>query len=293
MRISEADCKRALVASRLPGIDYALNPYRGCSFGCVYCYSPAVLRDPRPWGDFVEVRRNIPYVLAKELKSGRPGVVGIGTVTDAYQSAEGRYRLTRLCLKQLRKHDWPISIQTKSPLVVRDLDILRGFTRADVGFSFTVLDETMRSLFEPRAPTVKAGLSALRNLVSSGVEAWAFLGPILPGVTEADVDELLDVIADTGVRTVIVDRLRVRPVIWENMRTALRDHPILMYAHRKALWEDPDYFPKILGRIKARCRELGMTYEDAFPSRTRPGSEIQRRRGSGGTTLPVANRLGL
>ncbi len=122
MRVSDVDCKRALGPSKLPGLDYALNPYRGCAFGCVYCYSPAVLREARPLGSFVEARRNIPNALARELKSSRRGLVGIGTVTDPYQPLEGRYRLARLCLEQLLRYDFPISIQTKSPIVIRDLD---------------------------------------------------------------------------------------------------------------------------------------------------------------------------
>ncbi len=265
MRVKEVDCRSALGPSRLPGLDYALNPYRGCAFGCAYCYSPAVLQETRPWGGFVEIRRNLPNVLARELKSRRPGVVGIGTVTDAYQPLEKKYTITRFCLEQLSRHDFPVSIQTKSPLVLRDRDLLSTFAQADVGFSFSILEEPLRRIYEPRAPPVSVRLSALGEMTSSGIETWAFLGPILPGVSEADLDELLELIAATGTKMLMADRLRVRPAIWENLRHAMKDRPVLEYAHRRALWEDVEYFPRVLERVRVRCRQLGLTYQDAFP----------------------------
>lgn len=290
MRVSEVDCRTALSPSRLPGLDYALNPYRGCAFACAYCYSPAVLREARSWGSFVEARRNIPYVLAKELKSRPPGVVGIGTVTDAYQPLEGRYKLTRFCLEQLVRYDFPISIQTKSPLLLRDLDILDSFRHADVGFSICTLDDDLRRLFEPGAPPTRARLSALERVASSGIDTWAFLGPILPGVTETHVDELVQLIASTGTKVVVVDRLRVRPLIWENLRRTLEDHPALEYVHRRALWEDPGYFEGILRRIRRLCREVGLVCEDAFPTRTLRRQAGQRPSGPRSTTPKAANR---
>ncbi len=267
MRVTDTECGRALTPSRLPGLDYALNPYRGCAFGCVYCYSPAVLRESRPWGEFVEVRRNIPNLLARELKTVRRGVVGIGTVTDPYQPLEGKCRLTRFCLEQLRRYDFPISIQTKSPLATRDLDLVGAFTCVDVGFSFTTLDESLRRIFEPRAPPTRSRLRALQKVVQAGVDTWAFLGPVLPGVLEGELDELLAHIAETGTKVLMVDRLRVRPLSWANLRRALRDHPVLTRMHQKALWEDPGYFGRRIEEIKEKCLRLGLEYRDAFPKR--------------------------
>ncbi len=275
MRVSETECKTALVRSSLPGLDYALNPYRGCAFGCVYCYSPAVLRETRPWGEFVEVRRNIPNVLARELKTIRRGVVGVGTVTDPYQPVEGRYRLTRFCLEQLLRYDFPVSIQTKSPLAGRDLDLMAEFSSLDVGFSFSTLDESLRRTFEPRSPPNRSRLAALKRLTEAGIETWAFLGPILPGVLEEDLGELLLRVAETGTKVLMVDRLRVRPLSWENIKKALVDRPILVHLHRKALWEDSSYFSRMIDRIKDRCRQLDLDYRDAFPERSNQAESPQ------------------
>ncbi len=269
-------CRRALSQSRLPGLDYSLNPYRGCAYGCVYCYSPAVLREARPWGEFVEVRRNIPNLLAKELRACPRGVVGIGTVTDPYQPVEGRYRLTRFCLEQLLRRDFPISVQTKSPLVLRDLDLLSKFSNVDVGFSFTTLDETLRASFEPRVPTVRSRLLALQRVTRSGIDTWAFLGPILPGVLEGELEDLLKRITDTGTRLLMVDRLRMRPPIWENMKGVLKEHPVIRHMHQKALWEDPGYFERVEERIRDRCLQLGLTFREALP-RGSPDRNTERR----------------
>ncbi len=280
------DCGSALVPSKLPGLDFALNPYRGCAFACVYCYSPAVLRESRPWGDFVDVRRNLPNVLARELRSSPPGVVGIGTVTDAYQPLEGRYRLTKYCLEQLLRYEFPVSIQTKSPLILRDIDLVGAFKEADVGFSITTLDESLSRVFEPMAPPARSRITALERVTSSGVKTWAFLGPILPGVTETDLEQLLELIAATGTKILMADRLRARPVVWDNLRKAMRNHPVLEFMHRKALWEEPEYYGRILERIKAKCHEHGLEYREAFPGReagsrsdsSRPKSSEPRKR---------------
>ena len=94
MKIREVKCKSALSSSSLPGLDYSLNPYRGCQHNCAYCYVPNVLRIQRKeWGSFVEVKTNIPVVLSKELKKKKPGVVGLSTVTDPYQPIEKKYHL--------------------------------------------------------------------------------------------------------------------------------------------------------------------------------------------------------
>jgi DNA repair photolyase len=131
MRITEARASTALSPSRLPGLDFALNPYRGCGHGCIYCYSPDVLRlgGKEPWGSFVEVRKNLPVLLAKERKACS-GVVGLGTVTDPYQPAEEKTRLTRYCLEQLATAKCSVCVQTKSDLVARDTDILSRMKNA-------------------------------------------------------------------------------------------------------------------------------------------------------------------
>ncbi len=185
MKVLEVACLSGIVPSRLPGLRYALNPYRGCQTGCRYCYAPAVLRETRPWGTFVEVKRNMPFVLSKELRRMEPGVVGVGTVTDPYQPVEGRFRVTRYCLEVLLRYAWPVSVQTKSSLVLRDADVLAKMPKAEVGVTITTLDERTVRAVEPFASPAPRRLETLRRLNAAGIETWAFIGPILPGSTDA------------------------------------------------------------------------------------------------------------
>jgi len=263
VKVHEVVCLSALVPSRLPGLQYALNPYRGCQIGCRYCYAPAVLRDPRPWGGYVEVKRNMPFVLARELKREAPGVVGIGTVTDAYQALEGRYRVTRYCLETLLPHDWPVSIQTKSSLVLRDLDLLGGFSRADVGVTITTLDERTRRVIEPFGSPASKRLETLRRLNEAGIDTWAFIGPILPEATERGMEDLVAGIAEAGTRKVMVDRLRLKEGTWAMLEPSLRAlDEGLPALYEKAL-EGP-YFADMERAILDLAARHGIAAEPAF-----------------------------
>lgn len=263
MKVREVTCKTALSSSNLPGLDYALNPYRGCAIGCVYCYSPAVLREERPWGRFVDVKRNAPAVLAKELKRANRGVVGIGTVTDGYQSIEMRYHVTRYCLEQLVRFQFPVSIQTKSSLVLRDLDLLGRLSDVEVGMTITTMDDTMRRRFEPFSSPAPRRIETMRKLNDAGVRTWAFIGPILPGATEPTLETMLRAIRDAGTTHVLYDRLRFRPGIWERVEPAAAASNLLDSYEK--VRDEPDTFAPVEERIKQFGAEIGLKVEPAFP----------------------------
>ncbi len=263
MKVREVSCSTALSPTRLPGLDYALNPYRGCSIGCVYCYSPAVLREDRSWGRFVDVKRSIPAVLAKELRRKPRGVVGIGTVTDGYQPLEMRYHLTRYCLEQLSRFDFPVSVQTKSSLVLRDLDVLRRVEDVEVGMTITTMDEAMRRRFEPFSSPARRRIEALQVLNAAGVRTWAFVGPILPAITETTAEDLLRAVRDAGTRRVMIDRLRFRPGVWERVDRAVEGTPL--HAEYVRSRDDPTFFGPLEERLLALGKELGLQVGLAFP----------------------------
>ncbi len=263
MKVREVAALSAIVPSKLPGLDYALNPYRGCQTACRYCYAPAVLRDTRPWGAYVEVKRNIPFVLAKEVKRADPGVVGVSTVTDGYQAIEGRYRVTRYCLEVLLRSDWPVSIQTKSSLVLRDVDLLTKFRRKDVGVTITTMDETTRRAIEPYASPAAKRLETLRTLNEAAIETWAFIGPILPLATEHRLEALLSGIADAGTKKVFVDRLRLKEGTWAMLEPSLRGlAEDLPQVYEKA-FEGP-FFRDMERAIIDLAARHGLTAEPAF-----------------------------
>jgi DNA repair photolyase len=222
MKITQVKCKTALSKSNLPGLDYSLNPYRGCQHNCAYCYVPNVLRIKRSeWGSFVDIKKNIPVVLSKELKIKKKGIVAISTVTDPYQPIEKKLKLTRYCLEQLLIHDFPVCIQTKSDLITRDIDLISKFTKSEVMFSIATLNNSERNLLEPYAPSIKNRLDALKMLSELGIKTSIFFGPVYPTIKIKDLPNILDVFIENGAKEIMVDKLNIKPGIRENVEKLL------------------------------------------------------------------------
>ena len=186
MDVTAIRTKSALVRSKIPGVDYVINPYLGCAHGCKYCYAVFMRKYSHQhrtaaWGSFVEVKTNLPEVLLTELRrKKRPGRALLASVCDPYQPVESRYRLTRQCLEILSNHGWGIDILTRSPLVLRDLDILSQAPRVTVGLSIPTDNDEVRKVLEPQAPPIGARLTALQRLHDAGVQTWVFIAPMLP-----------------------------------------------------------------------------------------------------------------
>lgn len=211
MKITEVKCKTALSKSNLPGLDYSLNPYRGCEHKCAYCYVPNVLRIKRnEWGTFVDVKINIPVVLAKELKTKKPGVVGLSTVTDPYQPIEKRYKITRYCLEQLLRYDFPVHIQTKSDLVLRDIDLISKFSDIEVMFSIGTINDPKRRLLEPNASPIKNRLDAMTKLSDDGVKISVFFGPVYPTVSMSDIEKIVELFEKYDIEEIMIDALNIK-----------------------------------------------------------------------------------
>ncbi|MDO8726755.1 MAG: radical SAM protein [Candidatus Methanoperedens sp.] len=259
--IREIKIKTALSTSQLPGLDYALNPYRGCAHACVYCYAPAVTHwDKGKWGEIVEVKINLPRILSKELRVKKKGVVGLGTVTDPYQPAEKKYEITRRCLELLLMHDLPVCIQTKSSLVLRDIDLLKEFKNVEVGITLTALDDVAREKMEPGAASVRERLRALAVLRESGIRTWVFLGPVMPHITE--VEALVDAIAEVKPDYVLVDRLNLKEGVWERVREFIEVwKPELRCEYERIFLGGGEYYGEVFRRIIDRCGKSGLRCE--------------------------------
>ena len=264
MKFTETACKTALSRSSLPGLDYSLNPYTGCGHGCIYCYAPATIRyaGPEPWGTFVAAKTNVPVVLERELRKARRGIVGISTVTDPYQPVERRLELTRRCLEVLQAKQFPVCVQTKSALVVRDIDLLRGFREVEVGLTVTTLDEGAAAVLEPGASRPGERLDAMRQLSDAGVTTWAFVGPLVPGFVDGErLAGLLARVKEAGASRVLVDKLRMKPGLWPRMAPALRGNPEGLEACLQALSGDQDVFGHLREQAVRACKELGLDCE--------------------------------
>jgi DNA repair photolyase len=177
--------KTILSASKV--YDYALNPFTGCEHACSYCYARYMKRftgHRDPWGSFVDIKVNAPELLSGEVRRKKPGSVWVSGVCDPYQPLEAHYELTRACLEILVRCDWPVRVQTRSPLVTRDVDILKRGTDLEVGFSIATADDRIRTWFEPAAPSIPERLEALDELRRNGVRTFVMVAPLLPGAEE-------------------------------------------------------------------------------------------------------------
>jgi len=184
--LGEVVVRSVLVRSRV--FDYGLNPYVGCLHGCRYCYARFMRRfsgHREGWGEFVDVKVNAVELLRREVVRKRVGRVWVSGVCDPYQPVEVRYGLTRACLEVLFESGWPVFIQTKSHLVLRDLDLFERFRdRLEVTLTITTGDEGIRRIFEPNAPSIRRRLEALEKLHSRGIRTCVMIAPILPGAGE-------------------------------------------------------------------------------------------------------------
>lgn len=278
MIVREVRVRRALTRSGLPDIDYALNPYIGCSHGCIYCYARLYTdkEDIRErWGEVVLVKANLVKLLRREALRVR-GVVGVGTITDPYQPVEREYGLTRESLKVLLRRGLRVSIQTKSGLVTRDKDILVNHGNAvDVGFTITTLDEGVARWLEPGAPPPRERVRALEELSSAGLRTWVFYGPVIPGVNDGEdvIEGLVRLAADTG-STLYYDSLHVKPFML-SPTNPLRGAAL---AARKYDWG------RLWRGLREECRRAGVVCREGFAGDASPteGPGLMRWAGGGG-----------
>ena len=190
--------------------DRSINPYRGCEHGCVYCFARPThaYLGLSPGLDFESklfMKPNAPELLERELSAPdySPKTIAIGTNTDPYQPIERRYQIMRRILEVLDRASHPVGIVTKSALVLRDLDILTRMAKRDlvkVAISVTTLDAKLARVMEPRAATPPRRLGALRELVKAGVPASVLVAPVIPAINDAEIERILEAIAETGVR---------------------------------------------------------------------------------------------
>ena len=190
------------------GFDRSINVYRGCEHGCVYCYARPThaYLGLSPGQDFesrIFVKHEAPAQLEREL--ARPGyecrMIAMGTNTDPYQPTERRLALTRGVLEVLDRHDHPVGIVTKSALVTRDADILArmaGRRLATVALSVTTLDRDLARAMEPRASTPAKRLEAIKALSDAGVPVGVMVAPIVPGLTDHEMESILNAANEAG-----------------------------------------------------------------------------------------------
>ncbi len=270
LKLKEITCKNALVESRISGVDYCLNPYTGCEHNCAYCYAIFMKRfadHSEEWGSFVDVKVNFLERLEKEVRKARPGTVMLSSVTDAYQPLEEKYRLTRGALEILSRYDFSVHIQTKSDLVLRDIDLLKKLKEPEVGFTITCLDPEVQRKFEPGASSVEKRLEALKKLNREGISTFIFFGPILPYFSDTDksISSVFDKALEAGVKCIYVDKMNYTPSIWSRLNKFLKlNFPELLSHYQSTYCSNGSYAEKLRTKIRKSYKDAAFELDVVF-----------------------------
>ncbi len=262
--VRREDPRSALVWNRSPDLpfDRSINPYRGCEHGCIYCFarpSHAFL-NLSPGLDFetrLVARPGIGAVLDQELraKSYRVATVAIGTNTDPYQPIEATQQVMREVLEVLMAHRHPVAITTKGTLIERDIDLLAPMAAAGllrVGVSVTTLDARLSRAMEPRCPAPARRLATIRRLAEAGIPVRAMVAPVVPGLTDHELEPILTAIRDSGAVAASYIALRLPREVSALFQEWLAAH-----------------YPDRAAKVMARVRDMhgGQDYDPAFGRR--------------------------
>ncbi len=250
------------VSNRQMPFTWTINPYRGCEFGCRYCYARYThefmeMRDGMEFEQKIYVKQDAAGLLRCELRRVKSGeAIALGTATDPYQPAERRYQVTREILEEFARHrGFELGIVTKSNLIVRDLDLLKEVAKANflsIHVTVTTLDTDLARILEPRAPRPDLRLDAVRTLALAGLRVGLSCSPVVPGITDSpkDLESLIRAAADAGADYVFANPLFLKPCsaavflpfleknfpdLAENYRQRYQDRAFLPPAYAKRL----------------------------------------------------------
>ena len=285
----EDACKTALNrvpdAARVP-FRWTINPYRGCTHSCHYCFARAfhTYLDLGVGEDFsskIVVKTNVVEVLRRELASPKWSgeTIAMGTATDPYQHCEGRYKLTRGIVQALTDFANPLSILTKSTMILRDLDLFRELDEAagvTVSMSVGTLDEDVRRVVEPGTPPGRRRLEILTRFAEAGIRTGVLVAPILPGLTddEEHLDEIVGACAEAGVDYATPIVLHVRQGIREHFMPWMQETYPWLYPRYVELYGHRAYAPKAyqqqvaerFARVRERHKIGGHGHREPRPS---------------------------
>lgn len=251
------------------GFDASVNPYRGCEHGCIYCYA----RPTHEYAGFsagldfetkILVKANAATLLRSELSSPRwnPQILAMSGVTDPYQPAERRLRITRACLEVLAEFRNPVAIVTKNHLVTRDVDLLADLavdSAAMVNVSITSLDTKLQRIMEPRTSIPARRLAAVESLASAGVPVRVLVAPIIPGLNDHEIPAIVKAAADAGARSISHTLIRLP----HGVKDLFAD------------WLERNY-PERAAKVLSKIREMrgGRLNDPRFGARMRGEGEI-------------------
>jgi DNA repair photolyase len=269
-RYQEIHVRSALARAQGMPFKWALNPYRGCTHACEYCYARKYQRHLElgagdDFSSVIFVKTNLPEALARELAkpSWERESVAVGTATDPYQPIEGHYKLTRRCLEVLARAKTPFSIVTKGPMIVRDADVLAEVSRGagcEVFMSVPSVDDEAWTALEPGTAHPLKRLRALRQLADAGVETGVLMMPLVPGITttRGSISRTLAAIQGAGLTAVGSNVARLDDGVRQHFFAFLgRVFPDLLEGYQRLYRKNyaaREYVSQVKAVVKA-CRE--------------------------------------
>lgn len=271
---------------------HAINPYRGCEFGCRYCYArythEFMEMAPEEFERKIFFKQNAAWLLEQELKRLKPGtVIALGTATDPYQPLERRQQVTRSLLEVFARHSgFRLGIVTKSPLIVRDLELLKGIAehnRVTVHVTVTTTDLKLARILEPRAPRPDLRLHALARLRDAGLRAGVMCSPLMPGITDsfASLDAVARAAAEAKACFFVSGALFLKPCSLPTFFNFVEQHfPKQIEAYRKryekSAFVSAVYRKRVAEMVGAVCRKykLGRLREEEVPERQNASGEV-------------------
>lgn len=271
------DTKQTMNRVRAKSMPFAwsINPYRGCAHGCSFCYARAFhpylgLGANDDFQNRILIKRNAAEALEAQLRAavrkygGRSaairniGEIAVGTATDPYQPVEARVRITRECLKVLAKYEVPATITTRSPLILRDVDILKEMNLVAVNISINTMDPALMRLMEPASPHPRKRMEAVAVLNANGISAGVFLAPILPLLTDSEetLDRLCSAAREHHASFVMPSLLRLAPDVKRWYESALRRHFPHLLPRYAAIYAGAYPHKEYVSRTMERARSI-------------------------------------
>jgi len=290
-RYQEITCRSALNPVKGMPFEWTLNPYRGCTHGCHYCYARRYhvqfeMNADDEFASVILVKNNFVEMLARELArpSWKGEYVAVGTATDCYQPIEGHYKLTRRSIEVLLKHHNPMGLVTKGPMVVRDKDLLLALskeTTCTVYMSVPTVDEHAWELLEPGTAHPLQRLRAVRELVDAGVCAGVLMNPIVPGFSSSrsKLERTVKAIADHGARFVGCNVMFLEDGTRTHfMKFLEREFPSWVPRYEtlyRKKYAPEEYRKQVQGMVRALQTRYGVEPREREPHQESPGEAEQ------------------
>jgi len=264
IKISEITCRQAIVKSNLPESDFVINPYIGCTHGCIYCYARFMKRfsnHEENWGDFIDVKINSPSTIPFAGSRYEQKRVFLSSVTDPYLSLEKKYKLTRSILERLVPLSPDLSVQSKSVLLKRDIDVFQNFDKCTVGMTITSSYDGLRKEIEPYASPVEERIETIKSFKKHGIDTHIFIGPVIPFFT--DWKAILEKTAKYT-NFYYIENLNTRGSIKKDMLHWIRNNHKDKYEDFIYFLNNPDSWDEIEEEIKHYTNSNGIEARICF-----------------------------